>query len=404
MGKTAFDQTLRVLTCESCGAPVTGAVTGGRARCDYCNAINMLPARDDRADKEAASHSPTMSEGERFQRLRSGDGQSLEPPTSLKRFVRDGALAPEVEDEAVQAWKAACAEVEKGASFGASERLFYLTVLLYGLWSTKDDDLGIRALIETGLQHLGDPAFRSQLHGMLSRNAARLDDVDAAAYWLSLCDANSANLHVDTSYRFSAAYLATVQQDFDRVILLLGSHIDDVPIADSNDFVCGVLRANAMEQTGHLDEAVNQLTRWLTVSKQSVQAIVEANAGLDLCPRSMPAADDFTGGLDGEVLKTKSMFDFRGMFGRLMLSTIALPVFLGVGFVFFDENMVFAIPFVFLIFFGSTFYFVFRLATRPARLRRYLEANGVKGSATILSVESTSVRVNRRPMINLKLK
>ncbi|MGB1277309.1 MAG: hypothetical protein ACPG77_16320, partial [Nannocystaceae bacterium] len=143
---------------------------------------------------------------------------------------------------------------------------------------------------------------------------------------------------------------------------------------------------------------------WLTVSKQSVQAIVEANAGLDLCPRSMPAADDFTGGLDGEVLKTKSMFDFRGMFGRLMLSTIALPVFLGVGFVFFDENMVFAIPFVFLIFFGSTFYFVFRLATRPARLRRYLEANGVKGSATILSVESTSVRVNRRPMINLKLK
>jgi len=404
MGKTAFDQTLRVLTCESCGAPVTGSVTGGRARCDYCNAINMLPARDDRADREAANHSPTMSEGERFSRLRSGDNKPLEPPPSLKRFVRNGALAPEVEDEAVEAWKAACTEVAKGASFGASERLFFLTLLLYGLWSTKGDDLGVRALIETSLQHLKDPSFRSQLHGMLSRNAARLDDLDAAAYWLSLCDANSPDIHVDTSYRFSAAYLATAQRDFDRVIFLLGSQIDDVPLADSNDFVCGVLRANALENTGRSDEAVTQLTRWLTASKPAVQAIIEANAGLDLCPKSMPAASQFTGGLDGNVLKTKSGLDLRGMVRRMMLSAVGFPVLFGVVIVLFNDGLVFLMPFIIVAFFGLTMFHVFRMATGPARLRRYLETKGVDGSATILSVESTGMRVNKQPVLALRLK
>ncbi len=404
MGKTVFDQALRVLACEACGAPVQGTIAGGRVRCDYCNAINILPARDDQRDKATHQHAK-ISEGERYQRLREQDNKPLMPPASLQGLMSQGQLAANAVPEATKQWTLACDEVTKGASFGASERLFFLAILLYGYLSEQGDELKVRALIETSLQHLDDPTFRAVLHGMLCRNAARLGDHDAAAYWLSLCDPQSDNLQVDSSYRLSAAYLATAKRNFDEVVRLLGSRIDDVPIADNNDFVCGVLRANALEHTGQLDLAVEQLMHWSSKSGTAVQKIVAANASLQLCGKSLKRAITQAAEFEASIIETKSGIKVGNIVLPIILTSTVIPIVAGVGFTAFDPDMMaWLLPVLIVGMTGLIFVSVFRSIGAAARTRAQLEKIGVAATGTILAIEGTGTRINNQPQMKLRMR
>ncbi len=404
MGKTVFDQALRVLACESCGAPVQGTIAGGRVRCDYCNAINMLPARNDERDR-ATHHQSKLSEGERYQRLRAQDNKPLLPPASLQSLMSQGQLAQGAVAEATKQWQQACSEVAKGASFGASERLFFLSIMLYGHLSEQGEELKVRALIETSLQHLEDQTFRAVLHGMLCRNAARLGDYEAAAYWLSLCDPSSDNLQVDTSYRFSAAYLATAKREFDAVIRLLGSRIDDVPIADTNDFVCGVLRANALEHTGQLDLAVEQLMQWSAKSGPAVEKIVAANASLKLCVKSLPRAVSRAADFEAAVIQTKSGIKVGRLMLPIMLSGLVIPIVASVGFTAFDPMMMtWLLPVLIVGVTGFILVSVFRSIGAAGRTRAHLEQIGVAATGTILAIEGTGTRINNQPQMKLRMR
>jgi hypothetical protein len=57
---------------------------------------------------------------------------------------------------------------------------------------------------------------------------------------------------MDTAYRFSRAYVSTHAGDMKTVLRVLGTQVDDVPIADPYDAVVGMLRANALEAHGQL--------------------------------------------------------------------------------------------------------------------------------------------------------
>ncbi len=409
---TVFSQQLRVLVCEQCGAPVKGTIAGGQVQCGYCGALNVLTTRDDTREQQAARHQPRLSEAQRHQLLRQQDGRPLLPPAALSTLLHEGRLTAQNEALAQQQWNQARREVAGGASFGAAERLYFLTMMLYGLWSETRNDDKIRALLETALNYLREPSHRAVLHGMLARNAARLNDMAAADHWLSLCDPYSEDIQTDSAYRLTAAYLATAKRDYARVLQYLGSRIDDVPIADNNDIVCGVLRANALEKTGQLNLAVQQLSFWTDTAGGAVQQVIAANAGLGLCFQSMVRVNQRAqqranqqAQMEANVVQTTTGFRFGCLFLPLFLGGFAIPIILGGAERFLGaadaENIA---PIVIGGYLVCAFLVVAVTLSKGARSRAHLKKVGIRGSATLISLKATGTQVNDQPQMLLRLK
>jgi DNA-directed RNA polymerase subunit RPC12/RpoP len=290
--KTVFSRELRLLLCPQCGAPVEAAIAGGAVACKYCGAALMLPPRDESHDVAHAAAPPQMGEAERFQRLREQDNRPLLPPPAIQHLCINGHLPPNLFQEARLSFQRAWQEVAAGGSFGAAERLYFLTFALYQHLSAERKDAEVRALLETARDLLPDPRHRQLLHGMLARNAARANDPHAAEEWLKLLTAHSADIHMDTAYRFSRAYVSTRAGDLGTVLRVLGTQIDDVPIADPYDSVVGMLRANAHERTGNWQAAVQQLSQLATTTVNGASGLAYLaglNPELALCPESLRA-------------------------------------------------------------------------------------------------------------------
>jgi hypothetical protein len=126
-----FSRELRLLLCPQCGAPIEAAIAGGVVACNYCRASLMLPARDESHDVARAAAPPPMGEAERFQRLREQDHTPLVPPPAIQHLCINGHLALHLFQQARVEFKRARQEVAAGSSFGAAERLYFLTLALY---------------------------------------------------------------------------------------------------------------------------------------------------------------------------------------------------------------------------------------------------------------------------------
>src|SRR5262249_12984883 len=132
MHKTVFSRELRLLLCPGCGAPIEGAIEGGMVACRYCGASSMLAPRDESHEARAAAAPPAMSEAERFQRLREQGPRPLVPPPSLAHLgIVEGWLPPANVPQAFAEFQRARHEVAAGGSFGAAERVFFLTIVIY---------------------------------------------------------------------------------------------------------------------------------------------------------------------------------------------------------------------------------------------------------------------------------
>lgn len=252
-----FSHDLRILTCMQCGAPLEAAVGGGLFTCSFCGTANQLARRDERVDLQAAQEArgTAVSEAERHARLREQDGRPPQLPPEVAALMKDGVVPPENVERAQTLWNTLRSQVGVGAPFATSERLFHLTLAL----TPQLDPRQRRALLETAIEILGDSGHRHVLRCTIARGAALAGDSQAAEAWLAPTRSRSTDLAMDTAYRYAAATMASIRQDWPRVTELLGWSAADVPLADIDEVGCALLRANVLERNGRAHEAVAEL-------------------------------------------------------------------------------------------------------------------------------------------------
>ncbi len=285
---TVHSHDIRVLLCNHCGAPLDAPTTGGTATCSYCGAANVVTVRDERAELAAAQSGPQLDEAVRFDRLRNQASAPMEPPASLRSYLVAGKLPHQYVDHALAEWRQTRDEVQAGGDYPSQERLYFLAVLLAGSFLRQRDEQRRRGVIESTLELLPSARHRQMLRGMLSRDAARAGDLQAAEDWLAPIEPYSDDIYVDSSYRISKAYLATVRGDWDQVVGLLGSSPEERPVAVTLADLAAVLRANAIERQGNVAAAAASL-RAAGVDESTANEVRSDHDGLAFCPKSVAA-------------------------------------------------------------------------------------------------------------------
>ncbi len=291
--RTTFTTQVRVLLCESCGAPLEAPVGGAAVACSYCRAQNVVARRDERPTLGAPAVAP-IDEAERMRRLRMQDGRPLVPPASIMYLLDGSSLQPAKVEEAFLIYNASRREVKATQSPEAAERLYFLTLIASNYLVQTGDAARRRALLETSLDTLYLPRHKQVLRGQLATAAAREGDIGAAEQWLAPCNPRSDDLESDSAWRVARAYIDTTIGRFDAVLAVLGPVDDQVPIDDSRDPVAAVLRANALERLGHGQAAVEALRARMAneaaSGRQAIEHFVATNAHLHLCAQSLPIA------------------------------------------------------------------------------------------------------------------
>lgn len=283
-----------MLACGRCGAPVETRPEGGLFQCAYCDAHMQVAPRNEAADVEAARHAEASADDEaaRFASLRAqaAEARPLTPPLSLQHYLGGGFLRAEARDRAVSEWRESLAAAQGGAGFQARERAYWLALMLS---QSEDDPTKKRMLLETTLEVAEERDHKQSLRCLLSRHAARVGDLPSARAWLAPVDPRATDLHLDTSYRTTAAFLRTVEGKPRAVLELLGERFGAVPISVGQLELAGVLRANALEHTGRIQAAIDELVQ---TSRQSgggrafLARVIARNAPVSLCAASFPEA------------------------------------------------------------------------------------------------------------------
>jgi uncharacterized Zn finger protein (UPF0148 family) len=403
---SAYDHSVRILICESCGAPLHSPALGGSVTCRYCSTTTQLTDRDEQSEIDAIAQRGQIDDADRYTKLRQQDGKPRRPPESLHHYMVAGQLPAQLVDEAMEDWKKTRAELVQGAGFGTQERLFYLALLLNGPLGEAGDEERRRAVLESTLEALSSKSHKQSLRCTLARQAARVGELDAAVEWLAPCDPQSEDLHVDTEYRFAAAYLATARGDWREVFNQLGSRPGDIPIGDGADLVCAVLRANAHEKSGDLPRAIELLSHDHAVARMpSIERIVTVHAQLRLCAEALPEVRD--------GLAAKRAAAPRRSIAKTLLGS-ALGFALPIGFVIAgltvdpgaqtDDGYPLNYFFYFMAAcFGLVPALGLLFAITGARRQRYMARHGIDGMAKLLELEKTNTKVNNNPLYKLKL-
>lgn len=283
-----YSYQVRVLMCPQCGGALDVPAAGGHCTCTYCGAVSDWQRRAEPARAPAAA----TDEEARLAALwdQRNRGSALERPERIGHlFVGGGVMKPGSEDEALAEFQTARREL--GHLADAGDRLFLLTIGLYNAFAT--DQRRQRALMETATELLSEPRHRQVLRGMIARNACRAGDAESAQQWLGLLDPASADIHADSAYRLTRAYIDTSIGNYPDVLALLGSGVGEAPLSAKDELLCSVLRANAHEHLGDTPEAARQLAMFMKHAAQLsvlIGKIIASNATLGLCPQSYPAA------------------------------------------------------------------------------------------------------------------
>ena len=401
-GPLGYDR--RFSVCMGCTAPFEVPILGGTVACPRCNAPNPVAPRDDGADRAAVAAPAPMSDAQRFEALRAQDGTPVMPPPALAPLLQGELTGPRLE-QCWQQWLQARAELRSMPSFVAQERLYFLGMFLYGAISVSSEGVEqVRALLETTRDAVSEPRFRQQMHGMMARVAAREGDVVAAEQWLALCTPRSTDLHMDSAWRISRAYVSTRQRDWPAVLAVLGYRPEDVPIADNYDEMAAVFRANALEHQGQVEEAAVQLVR-AGGGEAKVTAIIHANQAIGpLCPQSLPRTKEVAARIAASTIRTKS----GAGLGFLAVGVPALV--LGcIGFAIAGDQLFegawggivagVGITLLTLLFLGFLFGGMAVASARKARLQQ----TGTHGAARLMVVRQTGTRVNDQPLLELTM-
>lgn len=279
--------------------------------------------------------------------------------------------------------------------------------MLYGALAGADEQRR-RAMLETALELLPASRHKQVIRGMLARQAVRHRDLQAAEEWLAPCDPYADDIHMDTAYRFSKAYLATAQQQWQEVLQFVGYRTGDVPIADGSDHAVAVLRANAHERQGQLPTAVQQLTELAATGAGLglLEKIVAANPELALCPHSLAQVRMQMGASAQAAAKSGGGFGCLGIIPWLI---IPVGFFVAAFVVPSGSTTDDGFPLTyFMLFMGACFMLgpAIMVLVRVSSSRRaaHFARVGVDGTAQILSVRETGVRVNHQPQVAIQMR
>ena len=288
---SAFSTEVRILTCPQCGAPIQLALQGGQIQCTYCHASLAVAARDDRALQHAG---PAVTEAERYQGLwaQAASFGAKQLPPEMLQVLHGGALTPDRVGAALAVWRGYCQRASAG-DHAAGENAVLLTGSLSSYFAVAKDPHRQRALYESTLEAVRDPAQKQVIRCLLARTSAKAGDMQSAATWFGACDPRPADLQADTAYRVTYAYLATSHGEFQNVLAALGPTPGSVPIALPSRLQVDVIRANAIEKCGDVGTAIAQLVsaaQSLDGGRQAIPQIVAVSPQLQLCPQSLPYA------------------------------------------------------------------------------------------------------------------
>ena len=403
----------RVLACTNCGAPITTGLTGGQTNCEYCGTSNMIVARA-KPSVGTASVPPPASEEERLNLLRQQDGKVAETPAALKPLLQNNAIPDWKMEEAITLWNRLRAKLEKDDDYQTAEEFFYLTFLITNHDSFEHEPLRIRALYESALEVFTLPRHRQSMYCLLARNAAREGNPDGAESWLEPCTDKSTDLMTDSDYRVTRAYLDIFRRDYQSTVNLLGSAHGHVPIFSTLDGLSIIIRAAALEKTGQVDAATNELFLILSSLGKDGKSMVERvirgmeKGGEKLCEQSFAKALARAGQV--QLQRATRVAGMGGIgkpfaiIGTLML--IAVSVILAV--VLFGETspretkgMLTAVPTLGII--GIVFSIIGYKALGGQRKIRRLHEEGVTCQANVVSAAPTGWKINNVPQYKLIL-
>ena len=317
---TVFAFDARVLVCPQCGAPVHVSAVGGSFTCQYCrNSIAVQPRPRPAAPGQAITEDQRIYELARQMDAYADDRQNW-PPDFAE--VARGGVTDENVARVLAMWQSYCERATAGDP-AAGKFAVMLTAPLSNYLSLHGQEERKRALFESTLELLPSPAHQEVMRCRLSRAALKAGEVDAARAWLASCDPAPLDLEADSDYRVSAAYVATFDHDFDQVLALLGRRHGSIPVAVSSRLLVVMLRANALEKSGSLGEAVATLLDFAAhsegqLAERSYAAAMKANSWLDLCSQSAPRAiAQLQGGQAVATSAAPSQETHRhGLFGR----------------------------------------------------------------------------------------
>jgi DNA-directed RNA polymerase subunit RPC12/RpoP len=286
----AFDA--RVLLCPRCGAPVHVSAAGGSFTCEYCRSlIEVRPRSGPAMTGQAIAEDQRFNELVRQLGAYADDRQNW--PRDFAEVARVGATDENLA-HVLAMWQSYCERARAGDPAGG-EFAVKLTAPLSNYFGLHGQEERRRALFESTLEALPSPAHQEVMRCRLSRAALKAGEADAARAWLASCDPAPLDLDADSDYRVSAAYMATFDHDFDKVLALLGRTHGRIPVSVSSRTLVVMLRANALEKIGSLDDAVATLLDFARhseghLAERSYAAAMQANSWLDLCPQSVPQA------------------------------------------------------------------------------------------------------------------
>ena len=277
-----FDPQVRVLACDNCGAPLEGARDGAELTCAYCHATNRLDF------VEELPPAPAITPEEQVRRLTAQRGRPRPPSPGVAEFLDGARLAPWREQEALAAWVQLRRELREAGGDAVAGRFFELTRLLVDAAHRADDATKERAFLETGYAVSRIPRQRTVLAAVLAQRAARGGDHDAARAWIERCDGNTDDLE---AYSALTLARAMVRRDSpDEVLGLLGVPGKETLLTPSDGPLGAVLRAEALEQLGRVDDGAVALVRAAAARwPWSRAAVVLERDGLggDVAPRAM---------------------------------------------------------------------------------------------------------------------
>ncbi len=427
MARTHFTAEIRVLLCEACGAPLEAPVGGGAIHCTYCRVQNQVSTRDERPTLGMPAVAAPIDEAERMRRLRSQDHQPLVPPAGILYLLAGSTFDPAKVEEASHVYQATRKEVRATSSPDAAERLYFLTLVANNYYGQANDPERRRAILETSLDTLFLPRHKQVLRCELARAAAKEGDAAAAERWISPCNPRSDDLQSDSAFRLARSYIDTCRHDWRAVIAVLGGEDEAVPIDDSRDAICAVLRANALERAGDVPAAIRALAtrmgRESAEGRHAIEAFVRSAPELALCPVSLPqalaqhsavaakAAEAGAGGGIGTIF----FFVGIGILGLGVVMGLAgfVPIVVA-GFSFTHDvgallgvlggavgaGVVMAIGPLIM---GGVFTAVGHVLRKGAKNASFLRQHGVRARGRVLGMEPTGTTINDVPMMRVRV-
>lgn len=320
---TFFRHDLRVLPCDTCGAPLEGAKGGGRVACRYCGSEQELTPREE----TPLLVGPRLSETDRLARLRQEDAFTRPVPEPLRDLVFGDRLVPWEVPEALARWQMARRVLASGGRPNVEEELFVLSQALTAHFERQSAWLEARAIAEGGLEELTEPRHRQVMRSFLARAAALTLDVAAAEAWLSGCDSAAAELESDGAWRLARACIDTARGDFERVLHTLGGSPTDVPLPNELDPAAALLRANAWERLGRVDEGTDLLAHLAEhggpVFHLKARELAERHPELQLARQSIQRAEPRI----SAILRARAPTVGAGLWGCFFVGGVATLAF-----------------------------------------------------------------------------